>query len=66
LLKNYDEINQHLKRQLDIREKKEDRIKKIKSLKGKYSNCGVSTEAYIKRKEEDIEMEEKYEKEHNF
>jgi len=45
---------------------KEERIKKITSLKGKYSNCGVSTENYIKDKEEDIEMEERYEKEHNF
>ncbi|MEQ8186350.1 MAG: helix-turn-helix domain-containing protein [Candidatus Eremiobacterota bacterium] len=45
---------------------KEEIIRKIKSLKGKYSNCGVSTEDYIKRKEKDMEMEEIYEKKHNF
>ncbi|MEQ8221808.1 MAG: hypothetical protein ABRQ37_05860 [Candidatus Eremiobacterota bacterium] len=41
----------------------DEKIKKIKSLKGKYSNCDVSTEDYIKRKKEVMIMEEKYKKE---
>jgi len=42
---------------IDIPEEK--RINHIKSLRGKYASIGVSTEDYIKRKIEEIELEEK-------